>query len=189
MTSSGQPFAALGFASVVSMIPGVYLFRMPVGLLQITAHIQVTQDLVETILVDGANTAMITLALSFGLLVPKLIIDACDGHTGASKGWRSREGCVVTASPIYPRQRFYIFKLALFRPDASTDWTNRGSIERSRRRCPSRPNQAMLPRPDLRVPHLFSSDVCTVAMQSGLLLGGCSQCSTAISRPPPNEGT
>jgi uncharacterized membrane protein YjjP (DUF1212 family) len=78
------PFAAIGFAAVVSMVPGVYLFRMAAGLLQVTAQAQVTQDLVDSILVDGANAAMITLALSFGLIVPKLIIDACEGHPGAS---------------------------------------------------------------------------------------------------------
>jgi uncharacterized membrane protein YjjB (DUF3815 family) len=70
------PFAAIGFAAVVSMIPGVYLFRMIAGFVQITAHVPVTQDLVGTVLVDGANAAMITMALSFGLIVPKLVIDA-----------------------------------------------------------------------------------------------------------------
>jgi uncharacterized membrane protein YjjB (DUF3815 family) len=78
------PFAAIGFAAVVSMIPGVYLFRTAAGLLQVTTQAQVTQDLIGAILVDGANAAMITLALSFGLIVPKLIIDAYEEHTGAS---------------------------------------------------------------------------------------------------------
>ncbi|MGJ5131958.1 MULTISPECIES: threonine/serine ThrE exporter family protein [unclassified Bradyrhizobium] len=79
-----MPFAAIGFAAVVSMIPGVYLFRMAAGLLQVTTQAQVTQDLIAAILVDGANAAMITLALSFGLIVPKLIVDACEKHAGAS---------------------------------------------------------------------------------------------------------
>jgi uncharacterized membrane protein YjjP (DUF1212 family) len=68
-----MPFAAIGFASVVSMMPGVYLFRMGSGLVQIAAGGQ-TADLLSAV-ADGATAAMIILAMSFGLIIPKLIID------------------------------------------------------------------------------------------------------------------
>ena len=70
-----MPFAAIGFASVVSMMPGVYLFRMGSGLVQIAEGTQSTTDLVNTV-ASGATAAMIILAISFGLIVPKLIIDS-----------------------------------------------------------------------------------------------------------------
>ena len=69
-----MPFAAIGFASVVSMMPGVYLFRMGSGLVQIAEGTQTMQDLLNTVAI-GTTAAMIILVMSFGLIVPKLIID------------------------------------------------------------------------------------------------------------------
>jgi uncharacterized membrane protein YjjP (DUF1212 family) len=69
-----MPFAAIGFASVVSMIPGVYLFRMGSGLVQIAEGTQNPTDLMDTAASGGA-AAMIIFAMSFGLIIPKLIID------------------------------------------------------------------------------------------------------------------
>src|SRR5262249_27431408 len=69
-----MPFAAIGFASVVSMMPGVYLFRMGSGLVQITEETPTMADLLDTV-TSGATAMMIILAMSFGLIIPKLVID------------------------------------------------------------------------------------------------------------------
>jgi len=69
-----MPFAAIGFASVVSMIPGVYLFRMASGFVQIADGMQTMADLLNTV-ANGTTAMMIILAMSFGLIMPKLIID------------------------------------------------------------------------------------------------------------------
>jgi uncharacterized membrane protein YjjP (DUF1212 family) len=75
-----MPFAAIGFASVVSMMPGIYLFRMASGLLQIASGSPTTLDMLSATTADGLLAAMIILAMSFGLIVPKLAVDYLADH-------------------------------------------------------------------------------------------------------------
>ena len=70
-----MPFAAIGFASVVSMMPGVFMFRVASGLVQLTNSSQRTWELMGATLADGSIAVLIILAMSFGLIVPKLVID------------------------------------------------------------------------------------------------------------------
>ena len=69
------PYAGLAFASVVSLIPGVFLFRMADGLVELVASSgNVSSSLLRETLADGTNALLITLAITLGLILPKMLI-------------------------------------------------------------------------------------------------------------------
>ena len=69
------PFAGVAFASVVSLIPGVFLFRMAGGMVDlVTLGPQATQELVVQVVADGTTAILIILAMTFGLIVPRMCI-------------------------------------------------------------------------------------------------------------------
>ena len=78
-----MPFAAIGFASVVSMMPGVFLFRMASGLVQLARSANTTLPLLGATIAEGMIAVTIILAMSFGVVVPKIVIDRIAGRPKA----------------------------------------------------------------------------------------------------------
>jgi uncharacterized membrane protein YjjB (DUF3815 family) len=71
------PFAAFAFASVVSLIPGAYLFHMAAELLEVM-NVGSGGDvqLLMATFVDGATAGAILLAMALGLSLPKLLMES-----------------------------------------------------------------------------------------------------------------
>jgi uncharacterized membrane protein YjjP (DUF1212 family) len=70
------PFAAVGFASVVSMIPGIFLFRLGGGLLEITKSIGHSfQPALSGVVADGATAFLTVVTMCLGLVLPKSLYD------------------------------------------------------------------------------------------------------------------
>jgi hypothetical protein len=61
---------------VVSLIPGVFLFRMAGGLVGLIAlGGRGSPDLLSGVIADGTTAILIVLAMTFGLILPKLCIE------------------------------------------------------------------------------------------------------------------
>jgi len=75
------PFAAVAFASVVALIPGVYVFRMAEGFLRLAVSGAATPpEVISGTLADGVSAFLITLAMAFGLILPKVCIERFTRH-------------------------------------------------------------------------------------------------------------
>jgi uncharacterized membrane protein YjjP (DUF1212 family) len=93
------PFAALAFASVVSLIPGVFLFRMAGGLVALVGlGERAPAALLSGTVADGGTAFLILVAMAFGLIVPKMCID----HMAARMGCR---GAALTVAGGLRRSR------------------------------------------------------------------------------------
>lgn len=70
------PFGASSFAAVVSMIPGIFMFQTAADALAVIAN---RSDLSATVLTEitsnAVTAALILLAMTAGLIVPKMVLD------------------------------------------------------------------------------------------------------------------
>jgi uncharacterized membrane protein YjjP (DUF1212 family) len=70
------PFAGVGFASIVSLMPGVFVFRMAGGLWALqTARAPDISALLQASAIDGLTAALIILAMTLGIVAPKYLHD------------------------------------------------------------------------------------------------------------------
>jgi uncharacterized membrane protein YjjP (DUF1212 family) len=68
------PFAAIGFAAVVALVPGMYVFRTLAGLVQLTSN--ASPPLLTAAASDGAIAALVVAGMAIGLAVPNHIRNA-----------------------------------------------------------------------------------------------------------------
>jgi uncharacterized membrane protein YjjB (DUF3815 family) len=77
------PFSAIGFASVVSLMPGVLIFRALAGLAQLQTETGAAADRLLVSTINDANTAWLTIfAMAIGFILP----------AGAYRWFRRRAG-------------------------------------------------------------------------------------------------
>jgi uncharacterized membrane protein YjjP (DUF1212 family) len=71
-----MPFAALAFASVVSLIPGIFIFRMSSGFVNLVALGGLAPPaLLQSSAIDGATAVVIMIAMAFGLILPRMVVE------------------------------------------------------------------------------------------------------------------
>jgi len=70
------PFAALAFSAVVSMMPGIFLFKFASGIVNVYLAGEATSLSVLTDVVsNGTASLLIVMVMTFGLVFPKMLID------------------------------------------------------------------------------------------------------------------
>jgi uncharacterized membrane protein YjjP (DUF1212 family) len=67
------PFAAIGFAAVVNLVPGVYVFRMLSGLIQALDGTGTPQVLTAAF-TDGLTAFLVVLGMTIGLVIPMQLL-------------------------------------------------------------------------------------------------------------------
>ena len=68
------PFAAIGFAAVVALVPGMYVFQMLAGLVQLTSN--ASPALLTASASNGTVAALVVTGMAIGLAVPNHIRNA-----------------------------------------------------------------------------------------------------------------
>ena len=103
------PFAAFAFASVVSLIPGVFLFRMAGGLVGLVAlGRRASPDLLFGVIADGTTAMLIILAMTFGLILPKMGIEHF--YPGVAKPIREAPGKAAVPGKFKTRRYRWRFR-------------------------------------------------------------------------------
>lgn len=70
------PFAALAFASVVSMMPGIFVFKLASGLIEVyRAGENATLAMLSAVMSLGTATVLVIVVMTLGLIVPKMLIE------------------------------------------------------------------------------------------------------------------
>ena len=85
-----MPFAAVAFAAVVSLMPGVYIFHMAEGLMLLIRQGTATSPAVlAATAANGAEAFLITVSMAFGLLLPKILLERLwPSLTGSDRAYR-----------------------------------------------------------------------------------------------------
>jgi uncharacterized membrane protein YjjP (DUF1212 family) len=69
------PFAALAFSAVVSMMPGLFLFRAANALINLVAMgEQAPAYLLQSVVLNGTTAFLTIFAMTFGLILPRLVL-------------------------------------------------------------------------------------------------------------------
>jgi uncharacterized membrane protein YjjP (DUF1212 family) len=70
------PFAALGFSAVVSMMPGFFLFQAASALVELASMgPHAPPALLTSVAANGATAFLVILAMAFGLILPRMLLE------------------------------------------------------------------------------------------------------------------